>query len=282
MSPRLLRPLASGVHPEAAAWRSAVIANGGSVSATTMRAVSTFCASVEKEGLRSKLTRVNLMCGSNLNAVLVPLFRATSRTGTPLGNATDTNDNFVSGDYAETSGLVGNLTSKRLATGLARNNMTASVHVGTFAHARGTSAFKNYIRVQETAAGTLLLALMTWDDVGDIAFLNNDAVGNNGNSSLTDTHVDGDFLLGCVSASGAGNLRLLINGVQASTGAGVDSSAGTAPFTVFARQNGDNSVWSEHNDARIGGYTIGSNLTNSEAATYHTIWDTFLKALGRR
>ena len=40
MSPRLLRPLASGVHPEANAWRTAVVANGGSVSASTRRSCS--------------------------------------------------------------------------------------------------------------------------------------------------------------------------------------------------------------------------------------------------
>jgi hypothetical protein len=120
MSPRLLRPIASGVHPEAAAWRSAVVANGGSVSASTMRAVSKFCADIDKAGLRDRFYRLNLFCGSNLNAVLVPLYRGPSRTGTQFGNTTDTNNGpFVSGDYSESSGLKGNGSSKYLETGVA-------------------------------------------------------------------------------------------------------------------------------------------------------------------
>jgi hypothetical protein len=120
MSPRLLRPIASGVHPEAAAWRSAVVANGGSVSASTLKAVGKFCADIDKAGLRDRFYRLNLFCGSNLNAVLVPLYRGPSRTGTQYGNTTDTNNGpFVSGDYVENSGLKGNGSSKYLETGVA-------------------------------------------------------------------------------------------------------------------------------------------------------------------
>ena len=60
MNARLLRPIASGVHPEAAAWRSAVVANGGSVSASTLKAVADFCKAIDAAGIRDKLYRVNL------------------------------------------------------------------------------------------------------------------------------------------------------------------------------------------------------------------------------
>ena len=123
MNPRLLRPIASGVHPEAAAWRSAVVANGGSVSGSTMKAVSTFCAAIDSAGIRDRFYRLNLFAGTGLSACLVPLYRGQSRTGTQYGNITDTNANFVSGDYVETGatgGLKGLRTStKRLNTGLA-------------------------------------------------------------------------------------------------------------------------------------------------------------------
>jgi hypothetical protein len=122
MNPRLLRPIASGVHPEANAWRTAVVANGGSVSASTMKAVSKFCGDIDAAGIRDRFWRLNLFAGTGLNAALVPLYRGQSRTGTQYGNTTDTNNGpFVSGDYVETGasgGLTSNGTSKYLDTGV--------------------------------------------------------------------------------------------------------------------------------------------------------------------
>ena len=121
MSPRLLRPRAGGVHPEAADWRSRVITNGGTVSASTLKAVDTFCKAISSAGLRDRFYRLNLFAGSNLSAALVPLYRGQSLGGTQFGNTTDTNNNFVSGDYSEggaAAGLTGNGSTKYLATGL--------------------------------------------------------------------------------------------------------------------------------------------------------------------
>lgn len=282
MSPRLLRPIASGVHPEAAAWRSAVVANGGSVSASTMKAVSTFCASVDKQGLRSKLVRVNLMCGSNLNAVLVPLFRATSRTGSQLGNATDTNDNFTNDHYAENSGLVGNASDRRLATGLARSSIStsASLHLGAFLHSRDTNQFRQYIRFSASGTAFSQGGLDSRANPAQVRYQNSSdtSTGETGDVS----HASGDFVVGCTSGAGAALSRVYVNGTSSGTGTGVDSSAVAAAVTIFARQNASNSAWDLHSNARIGGYTIGLNLDDTESAAYATIWDTFLKALGRR
>ena len=88
MNQKLLRPRASGVHPEAAAWQTAVVANGGSVSSTTLTAVNVFCKAVDSAGLRSVFYRLNLFCGGNLSSALVPLYRGPARTGTQYGNAT--------------------------------------------------------------------------------------------------------------------------------------------------------------------------------------------------
>lgn len=124
MNPRLLRPRASGsaLHPDALDWITRVTNNGGSASSNTLAAVSKFCADIEAAGLRSKFYRLNLFCGTGLNAVLVPLYLNTSRAGSALGNTTDTNNNFVSGDYVElgsaTGGLKGNGSNKDLQTGV--------------------------------------------------------------------------------------------------------------------------------------------------------------------
>jgi hypothetical protein len=73
MSPTLLRPRAT-VHPEAAAWAARVVANGGTVG-NSLAAVSKFCAAIASAGIRDRFYRLNLFCGSNLNAALVPLYR---------------------------------------------------------------------------------------------------------------------------------------------------------------------------------------------------------------
>jgi|688.fasta_scaffold337029_3 hypothetical protein len=281
MNPRLLRPV-STTHPEAQVWRNAVIANGGSVSASTMRAVSKFCADVDSSGLRSKLVRVNLMCGDNLNAVLVPLFRATSRTGTQLGNTTDANDNFTNDHYAQNSGLVGNASNRRLLTGLARSAVSnsASLHAGVFAFTRGGGAFRQYIVCSAAAAAFNQTSLDTRANPANVAFANASS-GSTGNTTDI-AHAAKDFIVGCVSGAGANLLRMYINGSSVGTGTGVDSSANTAQFALFARRREDTGAWDLHSDARIGGYTIGLNLDDTESAAYSTVWDTFLKALGRR
>jgi len=87
MNSRLMRPRASGVayHPEAKAWRTAALANGGTVSASTMQAVSDFCAAIDAAGIRSSFLRLNLVCGGNLAAARTPLYRGASATGTQYG-----------------------------------------------------------------------------------------------------------------------------------------------------------------------------------------------------
>ena len=105
-------------HPEATAWRKAVIANSGTVSATTMRAVSNFCTAISAAGIRSKFLRLSLMCGNNVAAACVPLYRGASATGTQYGSTVDTNNGpFVAEDYSLSTGL-DNGNAKYLDTGL--------------------------------------------------------------------------------------------------------------------------------------------------------------------
>lgn len=106
---------------DAQSWIDRVYSNGGTVSTATAAAVNTFCTSIESAGIRDRFYRLNLFAGSNLSAALVPLYRGTSLGGTQFGNTTDTNNNFVSGDYSESgaaAGLTGNGSTKYLATGL--------------------------------------------------------------------------------------------------------------------------------------------------------------------
>lgn len=115
-----MRPVASGVvyHPEALAWQDAVVANGGSVG-SSLQAVSDFCDAIDAAGIRDRFIRLSMLCGGNLSAALVPLYRGASPTGTQYGSAADYNIGpFVSADYSPTAGLNGNGSSKCLETGI--------------------------------------------------------------------------------------------------------------------------------------------------------------------
>lgn len=151
MNQRTMRPRASSVtyHPEALAWKTAAEANGGTVSAPTLAAVSTFCTAIDAAGIRDRFLRLNLICGGNLAAARTPLYRGPSPSSTQYGNAIDTNIGpFTSGDYGQSTGLQGNGTSKCLDTGLT---------IGTLASATGIAADYDNVHVsvyrRDTASG---------------------------------------------------------------------------------------------------------------------------------
>lgn len=142
----MLSPLiaAPTIHYEALDWASRASANGGTISTNTIRAVSNFCSAVNKAGIRSAMYRVNMFCGGNLSGCLVPLYLGPTFGGTTYGNATDTNINFVSGDFVETGatgGLKGNGTNKYLNTGFKSNSLPSatSVHLSASAVGLATS-----------------------------------------------------------------------------------------------------------------------------------------------
>lgn len=115
------------LHKEAVDWQNRVLTNGGYVSKDTLKAVSDFCYRIDAAGIRNKFSRLNLICGDDLTAARVPLYRGLSFTGDQYGNSIDTNNNFVSGDYTErgsNGGLnAGSGGTKYLDTGVIPNNI---------------------------------------------------------------------------------------------------------------------------------------------------------------
>lgn len=142
-----------GIHPDAADWRARAIANGGTVSTATINAVSRFCTSISNAGIRTLFRRLNLFCGDNLSACLVPLYRGPSATET-YGNPTDVNANFVSGDFTETG------TSGGLATGTGNTNKTLDTGLVPFnaGITESNSHLSYYSRGGNTSVGSVLSA----------------------------------------------------------------------------------------------------------------------------
>jgi hypothetical protein len=276
MNPRLLRPIASGVHPEANAWRTAVVANGGSVSASTMKAVSTFCAAIDLAGIRDRFYRLNLFAGTGLNACLVPLYRGQSRTGTQYGNTTDTNVGpFVSGDYAETGasgGLKGNGTSKYLNTGFLANTLTQSGrHLGVvFQASTVETAGRYWFGTDNFGCDSNAF----WG-VGTSNTTNNTNRCSNGTGAFTNTISGNPHVL----ITGNGTAASYVNGSAGTTISGTAFTAPAQAIYIFA-QNRCNTP-ADYSPVRVLQYSIGDSMTAGQVSSLNTALAAFQTTLSR-
>jgi hypothetical protein len=281
MSPRLLRPRAGGIHPDAADWRTRVVANGGTVSATTMNAVNKFCQSIASAGIRDRFFRLNLFCGTGLNAVLVPLYRGPSTTGTQYGSTTDTNTNFVSGDYVETGasgGLTGNGSNKQLNTGFAPSSLSdTSRHWSFYANTITTGDFITYMGCRQAGDSATGRWFLGWR-VGS-GGLTMHTLGPNSGPAIGSVanHTAGFYMAANDSSEG----YYYKNGTTVdTTDTGQTPTAGsTRAVTIFAL-NFEGGIGTFSN-ARMSGYSMGEYLTSSQASSFNTAMQAFQTALGR-
>lgn len=278
MNPRLMRPRQTGLHPEAQVWRNAVIANGGTVSGSTLAAVSKFCFSIDAANIRDRFYRLNLFCGNNLLACLVPLYRGQSRTSTQYGNTTDTNNGpFISGDYTETTasgglwyGGVGTNTSKRLDTGFPANTLTVGDrHLAAYEIVNATTDYSGSLQYFSSAIGRHW-RLGTWTNVNNYIY---SAFANVGGQPVF-TKATG-FIVGQNDSDTAGTIYR--NGVSVSsvTG-GIANAVDSSTVQVLGHSSG------EFSEARLGGYSIGQRFTSTQqVAAYYSAMQAFQTALGR-
>ena len=296
MSPRLLRPIASGVHPEAADWRARVIANGGTVSGSTLQAVSRFCASISAAGIRDRFYRLGIFAGNSdasLNAVRTPLFRGPSRTGTQYGGTTDTNNNFVAGDYAENNGLLGNGSTKWLNTELDLNGAgltTAApgMHMSAVTTAYTIGANVNNIMVAAVNAAVNQRFWVvhgsnnvpTTEVTSQLGFGSATGAATKQIAATNGAAIPGGLWL--VSRSSHTDIRLYNGAVEEASSVG-DISGGpnvpTNPMTVFVRWNG--SAFFGFVNQRIRAYSVGLSMTAQQVSDFNTAMAALQTALGR-
>lgn len=112
MSPRLLRPRATGFDPAAQVYFNAVaVADGQQLEPAVKKAINDFIVGCKRDGIWSSIKASCILMGARtLSGALVPL----------VGTAPTNNGPFVSGDYDRKTGLVGNASTKYLNTN--RNN----------------------------------------------------------------------------------------------------------------------------------------------------------------
>ena len=289
MSPRLLRPR-STVHPEAAAWAARVVANGGSVSGTTLSAVSAFCRSIDAAGIRDRFYRLNLLCGTGLNAALVPLYRNTSLAGSALGNATDTNAGtvFVSGDYTETTGLTPTLGGgKYLNTGLTPDAMPLSVaqamHLAASHGPVAAPASNQLVRLVGAANGGVDRHWLNLTVTNSGTAAASSALGKT-NEVTSATFPAGAQVSASWIASRTSATSLVIYKNGATDGTLATSVTGIAshnfPFGL-GRANFSGSIIGDSYPVPHRHYSIGASLTGAQAAAYETALAAFRAAVGR-
>lgn len=285
MSRRFLALTRPRVHHDALDWARRVVTNSGSVSQSTLRAVSAFCDAIDRAAIRDRFYRLNLFCGTGLNACLVPLFRGPSLGGTQYGNTTDTNNNFVSGDYNETGasgGLNGNGSTKYLETGL--NPYSAGLAetdfhtAGYFKDALNASGvFIGCVNSNATKGVIFHPAYLTLGMYVRYGGLSNSGI-ENGSLSARNGLLMGVRRPGGVGFRNGSN----INATSVTTGSQTWASALDSPaLFVFARNDVTESPSPQPFAGRCQAYSIGKGMTDQQAADFHTAMQSLQTTLSR-
>ena len=273
-------------HPEAVDWRVRVFKNGGIVSDATTKAVSVFCAAIDGAGLRDRFYRLNLFCGNGISAALVPLYRGQVAGGAVVGNATDTNNNFVSADYNEMGnacGLKADGTTKSLNTGVTVTPfLFRNLHMGiglrkTSTLAAGLRVAIGVYRPSQGRGWWIAARRSDSDAVPNCAFGAYDTASNCcGDPVFTAALNVGNIVASFPVMSRKGDAT----GVAATTGN--TTLTGVAPFHVFAQRNGDSgTIVDSHSDIRADWYSIGLALSAAQAVLYNDALTAFQSALNR-
>lgn len=244
MSPRLLRPRATGYDPAAQVYFNAVaLADGEQLEPAVKKAINDFVVGCKRDGIWSSIKASCLLMGA----------RTLSGALTPLVGTAPTNNNFVSGDYNRKTGLVGNGSTKYLNANRNNNadpqdsNHNAVYSVGTPDITTG----RVYIGSNGigTAGANNLFATQTTGVVSGFSRGTSSAVvSGSGNQSGT------GFKGHSRSASGTANLR--VNG-NSYSGSSTSTTPTNENVLVFARTASAPALYF---DQSIAFYSIGESL----------------------
>jgi hypothetical protein len=249
MSPRLLRPRASGLvatDPDARTYISAVqIADASSLEPAVQRAINDFVIGCKADNIWTAIKASCILMGAKtLSGALTPLVG---------GSPTNASNNFVSGDYNRKTGLVGNGTNKSIATnytltGALQNNRHGAVYVSTAQTSGNHAYFGSSSAAFATVGRTQLLAAD-----GAEGNLISRCADETSNASGTANNVAG---LQGISRSASGSYVRRANAtnqtVSVSSLSGDDSS-----MSVFSRNVSGSTL---HTSGRLAYYSFGESL----------------------
>jgi hypothetical protein len=251
MSPRLLRPRASGLiatDADARAYISAVqIADASSLEPAVQRAINDFVVGCKADGIWNAIKASCILMGARtLSGALTPL-----KGGAPA----NVNNNFVSGDYDRETGLLGNGTSKCLDTNRAANadpqdNFSHGVYVSSGAYTAGTQSLIGHNLGNVLGASHILLRASANSDV----LTRNRVTTTTGAQFSTSAPAVPEGLIGSSRSSGA-NYGTRIAGSNATVTQGSAAPSSANQF-VFSRTATDSAFAS----TRLAFYWLGESL----------------------
>lgn len=263
-----LNSVRQSVDSDAAAWAAAVSANSGTYSSSTLNAVSNFCKAAKSAGYWNKLNRINLFCGDQLAAALVPL-----KVG--AGSATDVNTNFVSGDYTEATGLTGDGSTKSLDTGVPQNTFTAADrHLSVYERVRAT-ATDNFSIGSESPANAQRWGIGIFTPVTSTRYAASSTTAGADQTGLVSGGTGGHF----VGTGTDTQASIYLNGGNVVNAAVVAATPNATAQKVFALSVTGTAA--RFSNATIAGYSIGTGLTSSDVSAFYTHMQEFQTALGR-
>jgi hypothetical protein len=262
-------------------WASRVVANGGSVSDSTMDAVYRLCMKLSSDGLRDRFFRMGIFAGTGLNAALVPLYRGPSLSGTQYGNATDTNVGpFVTGDYNETGasgGLANTGRSKYLNTGFPTSTLTAGDrHLAFYARTFVNEDYDIFMGSESAASISHQFALGHQVSASGVRFSFGASTSSIASAGSVST---GAFWLGVHGTSTAGIVYK--NGVSDGTGTLTAATPTASEMHIFGINRASLPANVDRYGGTSGGYSVGLGMTASQAAAYYNAMQAFQTALGR-
>lgn len=264
-------PTAITLHPDAADWIRRVRAAGDDASASTLNAVSAFCDAIDAAGIRSSFARLNLFCGNSITAALVPLYTGTS-LGATLGNATDTNVNFVSGDYTESTGLKGDGTTKYLKTGVtpALLSSVTSIHLSHAGRAYTLGGGTPATIIGSYDGSTTHYEIRTSSSTRETLLA---GAGGNGYAATSESHQ--------VASRTATNAESVYCGgaVVSSSTTATTPATSSRDWAVFCLNL--QGTYSRFNGATLWCYSIGGGLTAEQVRQFSLAVIQFNKALVR-
>jgi hypothetical protein len=270
---RLFGILQTGsIHPEALYWAARVAANGGTVSNSTLKAVSDFCK--ETASIRDRFLRLNLFCGNNLNAALVPLYLGEA-PGIVHGNSVDTNINFVAADYIErgiNAGLVGNGTNKYLDTGFIPNSVAAM--------GLNDASISVYCKTDNSSGRDIgAIGSVTTHNIQLISKQSSLTIHGINNANLSNTISDarGHNLINRSSESSYIYYKSNINLFTINA-----SSVSKPPVSIYVFTLNNNGSPFSYSNKRLAAYHLGRSLSPSQVAIFYNALQKFQTALNRQ
>lgn len=249
-------------------WVTRVQGQGSDVTISgTQTAVFNFILGLMDDGVWSKIVRMNIYAGDDINALKAPL---KDGGGTSVN---DTLNNFVGGDYAQNTGLTGSTSGgpKYLDSSLSWDDASTgdtNIHMGIYARTASDSGLSC-----QSGTGSTFTAILPADAGTGVAAFYLDST----TQVLQVADAGIGFYIGTVTASNSAVIYK--NGTSiVSTATGMGNRK--ALPIIYHAQHYNGSV-SSPTGRTLEMYSIGTGLTSTNAANFATRYSTLRSALGR-